>query len=187
MVKNAVCLSTIDSDSGYGDGFRFKKSDQKEGVAFLDDTVPGMIYGVLHPRAQLFTGRNVGGIWGIHRAELQEVLLRRLNKDMHLNLSSRVVACEEQGNIASIKFEDGTTANFDLVIGADGLKSVIRRDLLTAKFPDEIDRILPIWSGSTVYRFLVPMQALSQKAADHPAITKATMVSSTAGSITTEY
>jgi salicylate hydroxylase len=106
---------------------------------------------------------------------------------MHLNLSSRVVACEEQGNIASIKFEDGTTANFDLVIGADGLKSVIRRDLLTAKFPDEIDRILPIWSGSTVYRFLVPMQALSQKAADHPAITKATMVSSTAGSITTEY
>lgn len=104
---------------------------------------------------------------------------------MHLHLSSRVVACEEKGNIASIKFEDGTTASFDLVIGADGLKSVVRRDLVTAKFPNEIDRIQPIRSGSLVYRFLVPMQTLLQKAPNHPAITKATMVSSTAGSIFT--
>jgi salicylate hydroxylase len=49
LAKNAICLSTIDSDSGFGDGFRFKKSDQRQSVIFLNDTVPGMIYGALQP------------------------------------------------------------------------------------------------------------------------------------------
>ncbi|XP_006457113.1 hypothetical protein AGABI2DRAFT_212377 [Agaricus bisporus var. bisporus H97] len=156
LMGKAVQLSKADPATGYGKGFRFKKSDQTEGITFLSSTVPG-------------------DFWSIHRADLQQALLRRSNKDAHLHLCSRVTECVEQGNIVNIKFEDGTTANFDLVIGADGLKSVVRRDLLTAKFPDEADRIRPIWSGSVVYRFLVPIQTLSEKAPNHPAISNATM------------
>lgn len=138
-----------------------------------------------HPQTR-FTGQTVGDFWSIHRADLQQALLRRSNKEGHLHLCSRVTECVEQGSIVIIKFEDGATANFDLVIGADGLKSVVRRDLLNAKFPDEADRIRPIWSGSVVYRFLVPIQTLSEKAPNHPAISNATMVSFV-GSITIGY
>jgi len=54
----------------------------------------------------------------------------------------------EQDNGAVLHFRDGTTVTADLVIGADGIHSVVRRGLIADT---------PIFSGFTVYRGLVPI------------------------------
>lgn len=123
------------------------------------------------------TANHSGGGRSIHRADLQKTLLERLNENTHLHLSSRVVAFEEHDDGVTLTFQDGRTAGADLVVGADGLRSIIRRSLITAKFPGEKDRIDPIWSGSIAYRSIIPAETLMQRAPNHPAIVAPFMVS----------
>src|SRR5262249_50407402 len=47
-----------------------------------------------------------------------------------LHLSARCVRVEQTASDATAHFEDGRTATGDLVVGADGIHSVIRRALL---------------------------------------------------------
>jgi salicylate hydroxylase len=81
-----------------------------------------------------------------------------------------VVGCEERSSAVSLKFQDGTTADFDLVVGADGIKSVIRREFITASLPHEIDRIAPVFSGTKAYRALIPQEILEQRSSNHRAL-----------------
>lgn len=66
---------------------------------------------------------------GIHRADLQVVLSQAVGMDS-INLSKRLVAINDSGDEAVLWFADGTTATADLVIGADGARSMVRRLLL---------------------------------------------------------
>ncbi|WP_270259854.1 FAD-dependent monooxygenase [Kocuria marina] len=66
---------------------------------------------------------------GIHRADLQAILFGAL--DPHsLHLSKRVVDIDDTGSSARLSFADGDHAEADLVIGADGARSLTRRILL---------------------------------------------------------
>jgi salicylate hydroxylase len=68
-----------------------------------------------------------------------------------------------------MRFEDGTVASCDILIGADGIKSPVRRCLLQEKAEvlrsqgkhRDADRLLasvePIWTGSICYRTVVPL------------------------------
>jgi salicylate hydroxylase len=89
-----------------------------------------------------------------------------------------VVGCEERSSVVSLKFQDGTTADFDLVVGADGVKSVIRTDFITMNFPHEIDRIAPVFSGTKGYRALIPREILEQRSPNHRALRTSLIVSS---------
>lgn len=62
-------------------------------------------------------------------------------------------------------FSDGSTSNADVVIGADGIRSVVRANMLS-----DAERVEPGWSGVTVYRALVPSNVLETRhiGEDHP-------------------
>ncbi|UHO38706.1 FAD-dependent monooxygenase [Chryseobacterium capnotolerans] len=64
----------------------------------------------------------------IHRGDLQMILAKEIGFD-NIRLSKRLSKIE-QGSSYLLTFEDGTTAIADAVIGADGIKSVVRQQIL---------------------------------------------------------
>ena len=79
----------------------------------------------------------------IHRARLHSVL-RDAVGDAALTLGTEVVHVDSSVSGASLRCQDGRILEADIVVGADGLRSTIRRHLL--------DDGEPIYSGYTSWR-----------------------------------
>ncbi|KAJ5113379.1 hypothetical protein N7456_001913 [Penicillium angulare] len=97
----------------------------------------------------------------LHRAHLLDSLKERVPKSS-LNLGKHLASVDRnEGNSAApytLHFEDGSTADADIVIGCDGIKSNVRRDM---GFSDS-----PNYSGQVVYRGFVEYKDLPQETAD---------------------
>ena len=94
----------------------------------------------------------------IHRAHLLEVLRERIPDEM-LSTGKRLshVKWSPEQQCYALIFEDGTTATADIVIGCDGIKSIVRQNLGLQD--------LPIYSGQMVYRGYVSYDDLSPETA----------------------
>ena len=66
---------------------------------------------------------------GVHRADLQAALAERLGKDL-VQFGAECVGFEEHGSHVVARLADGRTEQADLLIGADGIQSKIRVQLL---------------------------------------------------------
>lgn len=88
---------------------------------------------------------------GIHRADFQVVLSTAVGLES-IHLRRRLVEIDESGNEAVLKFADQTSATADLVIGADGARSTVRRLMLG--YDDAL------YSGASGFRGIVPPQAM---------------------------
>jgi salicylate hydroxylase len=84
--------------------------------------------------------------FGMHRADLIEFLAKALPGNV-VHTGHRCVGFEQNGDVARVSFADGTTAEADLVIAADGIHSELRPFV----FPPSN----PVFSGSIAYRGLV--------------------------------
>ncbi|WP_432102225.1 FAD-dependent oxidoreductase [Streptomyces sp. bgisy091] len=82
----------------------------------------------------------------IHRGDFIEALLGVLPEGM-VRLGRRLEAIEDRGTSSVLTFTDGTTAEADLVVGADGIKSVVRARLFSEKGP--------VFSGEHAYRAVI--------------------------------
>lgn len=91
-----------------------------------------------------------------HRADLHRSLLG-LVPDESVVLGRRCLSVSEGPDGARMTLADGATVTADLVIGADGIHSVVRRLLAT-------DR--PKYSGQTINRGLIPAEMLPHLAAN---------------------
>lgn len=80
----------------------------------------------------------------LHRAHLQQALLGALPPDS-IHLGHVFEACEQQSDVVAAKFADGSSLEFDLLIGADGLHSHVRAKLLNDGPP--VDRGYIAWRG----------------------------------------
>ena len=88
----------------------------------------------------------------IHRVDLHNALadaLRALDPDA-LQLGRRAVAVDEAPEHARVRFADGAEVHTPLVIGADGIKSVVRRHV--------VDEAPPVFTGQVACRLSVPTQ-----------------------------
>jgi len=83
----------------------------------------------------------------MHRGDLHEALLASVPTEM-IALHKKLIGLDERGSQVTLSFDDGTTAQADLVIGADGVHSIVR-DLIVG--PDE-----PIHKGRIAYRAIFP-------------------------------
>jgi salicylate hydroxylase len=101
-----------------------------------------------HPVGPEYRQRFGAPYLGIHRAELQAVLSSAAGLD-RIHLSKRLVDIDDSGARAVLRFDDGTTADADLVIGADGARSLVRRWMLG--YDDAL------YSGCSGFRGIVPM------------------------------
>ncbi|MFJ7269989.1 FAD-dependent monooxygenase [Streptomyces sp. NPDC099050] len=84
----------------------------------------------------------------VHRADLHGALLSLVPSD-RVHLGARCVGVTQQSDEALLHLSDGTTVEADLIVGADGIHSVAREQIVA-------DR--PRYSGQTIYRGLVPAE-----------------------------
>ncbi len=82
----------------------------------------------------------------LHRADLQSALLHALPADS-IHLNHTCASYEQQGDSINVRFTDGTTRTCDLLIGADGLHSHLRTQLLNDGPP--VYRGYTVWRGVT--------------------------------------
>ncbi|KZW00703.1 FAD/NAD(P)-binding domain-containing protein [Exidia glandulosa HHB12029] len=94
-----------------------------------------------------------GPVTSIHRAHLLDVLLKHVpSESSHLKKRcERVEQVSADPPLYRIHFHDGTTHEANLVIGADGIRSVVRDSVLGY-------RVEPRYVGTRAYRGIFPAQ-----------------------------
>ena len=90
----------------------------------------------------------------VARNELVEILGDAVaaRSNVAMKFSAHVVAVEPGDSASVVQFSDGSSQSFDIVIGADGIHSVVRPCV------GGVDK--PRFSGSAAYRALVPRSAV---------------------------
>jgi salicylate hydroxylase len=86
------------------------------------------------------------GFYGMHRADLLRVFADALPRSA-VRTGHRCVAVEQQADVAQLHFANGSTAEADVVIGADGIQSVVQTFAVAPATPE--------YSGSRAYRGLI--------------------------------
>jgi len=96
----------------------------------------------------------------VHRADLLDVLADSLPSGM-VTLGSRCTGIEPDGDVAVARFRDGSEVEADVIVGADGIHSVVRTSLFG---PDA-----PQFTGKICYRSVVPVAAVegTRPSTDH--------------------
>lgn len=89
--------------------------------------------------------------YGVHRVALLQALAYRLG-GAGVNLGRRCVAVEERPGGTEVHFADGASASADVVVGADGVHSVIR--------PHVVGELRGRFSGTVGYRGLVAVDEM---------------------------
>jgi salicylate hydroxylase len=90
--------------------------------------------------------------WGaplymMHRADLHAALRQALG-DEHVSLGTRCISVEQDEELVTVTFADGQRASGDLLVGADGIHSVVRGYVAG---PDKAN-----WTGQIAWRALAP-------------------------------
>lgn len=81
----------------------------------------------------------------VSRSELQSMLLEQLGKE-YVKLETKCIGVKEEGNQVTAIFEDGSTATGDVLIGADGVHSVLR-NYVTQQKPEPRYADYVNWNG----------------------------------------
>jgi salicylate hydroxylase len=92
-----------------------------------------------------------GRIYGMHRADLIEILAGALPAGTVVP-GRRCTGFEQDAAGARVRFADGSTAEADVVVAADGIHSALQQHVVEAS--------TPVPSGSVAYRGLVPRSLL---------------------------
>lgn len=87
----------------------------------------------------------------VHRGDFIDALLGVLPDGM-VHLDHRLETITDNGDSATLTFANGRQVTADLVIGADGIKSVVRQQLCTDQ--------QPVFAGEHAYRVVIPADAL---------------------------
>jgi salicylate hydroxylase len=121
-----------------------------------------------------------GGLMGVHRAEFHEALLNRLSPRCRTYSSKRLESYSQRPGVPiQLRFHDGSTATCDILVGADGVKSVVRKTMFqdAASWAEsqhrnadavELRNLSELrFSGTLAYRTLIPAARLSSIAPHH--------------------
>ncbi len=113
------------------------------------DTGECLYYTPLGQKAEAHFG---SPYYAAHRAELLDVLLSELDEDA-VRLGSRVERVDQDGRGVTLTLGDGTTAQGDILVGADGIHSTVRAQLFGKE--------LPRYTGNVAWRGLVPAERIA--------------------------
>ncbi|KAJ3898857.1 hypothetical protein F5879DRAFT_978926 [Lentinula edodes] len=140
----------------------------------------------LSDRKKGFTFRKIftrDGGFCFHRSNLQSALLRQIISDSSsapsscnckIHLSHRLERCEETNNSVKLFFENGYSTSCDMAIGADGIKSVVRKHVVSLSNTTGLGGQL-IFTGSKAFRGLVTRERFERLFPNHRALANAVM------------
>lgn len=124
-----------------------------------------------------------------HRPDFQNALLRKLPRSTKIYCAKRLRSYTQRPTgPVELYFEDGSTAICDVLVGADGLKSAVRRSMYAEKArvaqsekrmkeaAEYEASIEPTWCGTNAYRALIPTERLSARHPGHRVFTQPTQV-----------
>src|SRR5882762_9148218 len=109
---------------------------------------------LLEAPVRAIAARHGSDVAVLHRADLQAALIKRLGGDL-VNLGSDITGFDETSDGVRVKLQDGAPDVGDLLIGADGLRSTVRRQLLADGDP--------VYLGASIWRGMVSSDGLSLK------------------------
>jgi salicylate hydroxylase len=175
-----------------GLAFQFRKSDQEKG-AHIYDLIAGKvlpqvpverIYQPINPESSV----NFEGVpLFVHRAVIQKIFLSHLSPSIRCHLSSRLVSYDEipesAGGPGSLRlvFENGNTATCDLLIGVDGIKSIVRKKFVADHHDStesgQVPNADPMWSGTFAYRCMIESKLIAEQMPNHRVLTTPVIVS----------
>ena len=91
----------------------------------------------------------------IHRVDLHHGLMQVVQSldPNALVLGKRAQAVHENKEQALVRFADGSEVTADLLIGADGIKSVVRRHV--------VDDSPPVFTGQVAWRLAIPIERIA--------------------------
>ena len=125
-----------------------------------------------------------------HRAEFHGALLNRLPSSCGAFPAKRLESYTQQpGDAIMLRFQDGSTATCDILLGADGVKSAVRKTMLheaaswaesqhqNADATELRDLSEPLFSGFFSYRALIPAERLSSISSQHRVLSSGVQVS----------
>jgi 2-polyprenyl-6-methoxyphenol hydroxylase-like FAD-dependent oxidoreductase len=124
-------------------GFPYSVSRQfnMQGEPFLDRPKPNV------------SGDKFPSSCGVLRRKLLELLLGEVTRlAIGVRLGVSVKALAQNGQRVSVEFTDGSAGDFDLVVGADGVNSSLRRMLFG-------DALRPQYTGQSCWRLTAPRHA----------------------------
>ena len=90
---------------------------------------------------------------GMYRPDLVDVLTRAVPADS-VRLGHRLTSIQALDSSVRLEFENGANGEFDAVVGADGVHSVVRDSMM--QLPD------PVYSGSIAYRGVLDASLLPE-------------------------
>ena len=96
----------------------------------------------------------------LHRADVHTLLAATVLELKHdaIRLNCRVIGFEESGASVKVRLADGTSVQGDLLVGADGLKSVICQQI--------VGNVPATYTGDAAWRITVPVECLPQNFMD---------------------
>lgn len=133
-------------------------SKSKVWFDYLDGTAsPAPQAGKPAHQSPEFVIANAIGQNGVHRAHFLNELVK-LVPDGIANFGKKLVSIDDSQAVNGygklvMKFEDGTTAEADAIVGCDGIKSRVR----AAMFGEDHPATRPVYTHKYAYRALIPI------------------------------
>ncbi len=92
---------------------------------------------------------DVGPFIGVERTKLQQVLLAGA-ATVPSRLGTSIISLTQDEHRVSVEFSDGSAGDYDLVVGADGIASIVRK-LTLSEAP-------PVYAGQIAWRSVAPIR-----------------------------
>jgi salicylate hydroxylase len=124
--------------------------DGRSPWAVIHDGITGRVIS-RSSRAQQAAALGIEGT-NVHRADLLDILVNALPPGT-VTLGKRCTSVRTDSTTASATFQDGGTAEADVIVGADGIHSAVRGSLFG---PDA-----PRFTGKVCYRSVIPAAAVA--------------------------
>lgn len=107
-----------------------------------------------------------------HRAQFLDAFVNHLPEGIaHFGRRLLSYTSHEDGQSIEMTFADGSLEYCDVLIGCDGIKSMVRKQMLERKDADGLPGLRrfvePVWSGITAYRGLISSSAFSKDSNGH--------------------
>ena len=125
----------------------------------------------------------------VRRSEFQNALVEALDPEVvKIHLGKRLQSYSHPNATSGpveLHFIDGETATCDVLVGADGIHSVTRMQMMH-EYADEFKEsgnkdflynVDPAWTGTYAYRYMIPAEKLASINPNHTLLTKPAIVS----------